>query len=260
MSRGRIRGLTACVVATLLPAASAVAEHGVAQPVQLPAPAAIGQTVYSQAVIQTTIDGGEVTLQLASSSSVTDVAGDGSYTARSVINAVEVTNAPASANVTSWGFDDLAGSAYDRAYAASGAPLTAPSRSTGAESLVLDSVSLVSVGFPAAPVAIGDSWTVDGRISSHGMTFDVTYQCRLAVVVDGTYSVDVSYAEGFSASVDGATSEGTISGTGTLSGSLANPLLLWGGVNQTIDGVRTEGNSATTLRQDTSIALQASEG
>ena len=77
---------------------------------------------------------------------------------------------------------------------------------------------------------------------------------------DGTYSVDVSYAEAFHASVDGATSEGTISGTGTLSGSLANPLLLWGGLNQTIEGVRTTGNSASALRQDTSITLQASEG
>lgn len=259
LSSGRVRGLIACVVAALAPAAGVVAEQRVEQPVQLPAPAAQGQTAATRAVIQSTIDGGEVTLQLATSSYVTNVAVDGSFTARSVIDAVEVTNAPASADVMSWGFDDLEGSTYQRAYASSGAPLTAPSRSAGAESLILDSISMVSLGFPATPVAVGDLWTVGGRISSHGMTFDVTYQCRLAVVVDGTYSVDISYAESFSASADGAGYEGTISGTGTLSGSLTNPLLVWGGLNQTIDGVRTEGNSATTLRQDTSIALQASE-
>ena len=227
---------------------------------QLPAPAEVGQAAHSQADIQTTIDGGQVTLQLVTSSSVTSVAGDGSYTAHSIIDAVEVMNAPASANVTSWGFDALVGSSFDRTFAASGAPLTAPTRAVTAQSLILDSVSMVSLGFPPTPVAVGDSWTVAGRISSHGMAFDVTYQCRLAAVDDGTYSVDVSYAEGFSASVAGATSEGTISGTGTLSGSLANPLLLWGALNQTIDGVRTTGTSATTLRQDTSITLQASEG
>lgn len=260
MSRGRLWRVTACVVAALLPASGAVAEHSAGPPVQLPAPASEGQSARSQAVIQTTVDGGEVTLQLATSSYVANVAADGSYTARSTINAVAVTNAPASADVASWGLDDLEGSTFDRAYAASGAPLTAPSRSVSAQSLILDSVSMVSLGFPETPVAVGDSWTAAGRISSHGMTFDITYQCRLATVTDGAYSVDVSYTEGFSAAVDGATTEGTISGTGTLSGSLANPLLLWGGLNQTIDGVRTDGNSATTLRQDTSIQLQASEG
>jgi hypothetical protein len=243
-----------------VPVGGAVAEHSVAQPVQLPAPAAVGQTARSEAIIQTTIDDGEVTLQLVTSSSVTSVAGDGSYTAHSVIEAVEVTNAPASANVNSWGFGALEGSSFDRTFAASGAPLTAPSRSATAQSLVLDSISMVSLGFPATPVGVGDSWTIDGRIVSHGMTFGVTYQCRLAAVAGGTFSVDVSYAEGFNASADGVTAEGTISGTGTLSGSLTNPLMLWGGLNQTIDGVQTAGNSATTLRQDTSITLQASEG
>jgi hypothetical protein len=260
LSRGRFRGLTACTVAALLPAGNAVAQHSVAQPVQLPAPAAVGQAALSQSVIQTTIDGGEVTLQLVTSSQVTSVAANGSYTATSIIEAVDVTNAPASANVTSWNVNDLVGSSFDRTFAASGAPLTAPTRSATAQSVILDSVSMVSLGFPAAPVAVGDSWTVDGRIVSHEMTFDVTYQCRLAAVADGTYSVDVSYAQGFNASFDGVTAEGTISGTGTLSGSLANPLMLWGALNQTIDGVRTTGTSATTLRQDTSITVQAAEG
>jgi hypothetical protein len=260
LSRRRIRGLTACFAAALLPAGAAVAEHNVPQPIQLPAPAAVGQSARTQADIQTTIDGGQVTLRLVTSSSITRVAGNGSYTAHSVIDAVEVMNAPASADVRSWGFDNLEGSSYDRTFSASGAPLTTPSRSVPAQSLILDSVSMVSLGFPAAPVALGDAWTVAGRISSDGMAFDVTYQCRLAALADGTYSVDVSYAEAFNASVDGVTSEGTISGTGTLSGSLANPLLLWGGLNQTIEGVRTTGNSASALRQDTSITLQASEG
>jgi hypothetical protein len=259
-SKGRIRGLTACFVAALLPAGGAVAEHSVPQPIQLPAAAVVGQAARSQADIQTTIDGGQVALRLVTSSSITSVAGNGSYTAHSVIDAIEVMNAPASADVRSWGFDDLEGSSFDRTFAASGAPLTTPTRSAPAQSLILDSVSMVSLGFPAGPVGVGDSWTVGGHISSHGMAFDVTYQCRLAAVADGAYSVDVSYAEAFNASVGGATSEGTISGTGTLSGSLSNPLLVWGGLNQTIDGVRTTGTSATPLRQDTSITLQASEG
>ena len=95
------------------------------------------------------------------------------------------------------------------------------------------------------------------RIVSDGMSFDVTYQCRLASVVDGAYSVDVSYAAGFSAPVEGGVAEGTIAGTGTIGGSLANPLIVSGGLNQTIDGVVTVGNTASTMRRDTSITLSS---
>ena len=259
MTRGRVRGVFACTLASLVPTASAVAEHRVSPAVQLPAPAIEGQRAIAEAAIQTTIDDGQVSLQLVTTSSVTDVAGDGSYTARSVIEAVEVTNAPASADVMSWRFDDLVGTSYDRLYAATGSPLNSATRSASPRSLVLDSISMVSLGFPTTPVDVGDSWTVAGRISSAGMGFDVTYQCRLASVADGTYSVDVSYAEGFSAGLGGGVAEGTISGTGTLSGSLANPLVLWGSLNQTIDGVVTTGNSAAAMRQDTFITLTSSE-
>jgi hypothetical protein len=213
----------------------------------------------TDAVIQTTIDDGEVSLELVTSSSVTDVADDGSYTAHSVIEAVEVTNAPASADVTSWRFDELVGTSYERRHAATGAPLTSAWRSASSQAMLLDSISMVSLGFPTTPVDVGDSWTVAGRISHDGMTFDVTYQCRLASVGGRAYSVDVSYAESFRAAHESGLAEGTISGTGTLSGSLANPLVLWGGLNQTIDGVVTTGNSAAAMRQDTSIILNSSE-
>ncbi len=86
------------------------------------------------------------------------------------------------------------------------------------------------------------------------------YQCRLASVADGTYTVDVSYAENFSAPVEGGTADGTISGTGTLNGSLANPLVVWGGLNQTIDGVATINGGATPMRRDTSVTLTSNGG
>jgi hypothetical protein len=235
--------------------ASAAAESGAPAPVQLPAPASVGQAVRTEASIQTIIDGGPVSLYLATSSAVIAVAGDGSYTAESTIESVDVTNAPASADVMSWGFDTLEGSTFERTYARTGAPLTLATRSVNAQSLVLDAVSMASIGFPTDPVVVGDSWTVGGVIANDGMSFTVTYQCRLASVVDGTFAVDVSYAEGFSTPVEGGVAEGTISGTGTLNGSLANPLVVSGGLNQTIDGVVTVGDTATMLRRDTSITL-----
>jgi hypothetical protein len=252
--------LAACVVATLVPAAGATAEHSVLDVVELPAPAAVGQRAIADATVATTIDGGTATLRLVTSSSIIDVGDDGSYTARSLIESVEVTNAPASADVTSWGLDDLEGTSFDRLYDPSGAPVTLTRRSPAPRSFVLDSMSMVSLGFPTSPIEVGDSWTVTGRIASEGMTFGVTYRCRLKSVSDVAYDVDVSYAEGFTITLPSGTAEGTISGTGTLRGSLLNPLVLSGGLHQTIDGVVTTGNAATAMRHDTSITINSSGG
>lgn len=239
---------------------ASAAVDSAAEPIRLPAPAAVGQAARTETAIQTTIDGGPVSLLLATSSSVTDVNNDGSYVARSVIDSVAVTNAPASADISTWGFSRLEGVSFDQAYASTGTPLGGGSRSFDAQSLVLDSVAMTSFGFPVEPVVVGDSWNVDGRIGSDGVDFTVTYQCRLVAVVGSTYTVDVSYAETFSADVDGGIAEGTISGTGTLSGLLDNPLAVWGELNQTIDGVTTINGTATPMRRDTSVTLTTTEG
>jgi len=233
---------------------------GAVEPIRLPGPAAVGQTARTETAIQTTIDGGPVSLLLATSSAITAVNGDGSYVARSVIDSVAVTNAPASADISTWGFGRLEGVAFDQAYASTGTPLAGGSRSIDAQSLVLDSVAMASVGFPAQPVGVGDSWTVAGQIGSEGVSFTVTYQCRLVTVVGDTYTVDVAYAETFRAEIDGGVAEGTIAGTGTLSGLLDNPLAVWGQLNQTIDGVTMIDGTATPMRRDTSVALNTTEG
>lgn len=277
ISSSRMRGLIVASIAVLVPMSSPVgagqaasssltvhrptpAQHSAAEPVQLPAPAAVGQASSTETAIQTTLEGGPVSLLVSTSSSVTSVNDDGSYVAQSVIDSVAVTNAPASADIAAWGFGRLQGVSFEQGYAATGVPISGGSRAVDAETLVLDSVAMASVGFPADPVVVGDSWNVNRRIGNEGTVFTVTYQCRLASVVGGTYTVDVSYAENFTAYVDGGVVEGTISGSGTLSGSLANPLVIWGGLNQTIDGVTTVDGTATPMRRDTSVSVTATGG
>lgn len=253
---GTARKMTALSLAALVPSGGAlVDEHSASAPVQLPAPAAVGQGTTTEAVIETTVDGGPVSLHLVTTSLVTAVRPNGAYTARSVIDSLEVTNAPASADVSSWGFRELQGATFNRTYASTGRPLNLATRSVGEQALVLDAVSMAYVGFPTEPIRVGDSWTVEGRIASGGWTYDVAYHCRLAAVLDGSYSVDISYVDGFSYAVDNGSAEGTISGTGTLSGSLENPLVVSGRLNQTIDGIVTVDDSATPMRTDTSITL-----
>ena len=233
---------------------------GVATPIKLPAPAAIGQVAYVQVAIQTTIDGGPVNLALSTSSSVTNVNGDGSFTSRSTIDSVDVTNAPASADISAWGFDEVQGVSFVQSFASTGRPVDNISRSVDAKSLILDFVSMSYIGFPASAIFVGDSWNVDGTIGSDGLAFHVTYQCRLAAVANDSYTIDVSYAANFSSPIAGGVADGTISGSGTLTGSLANPLVVSGGLNQTIDGVRTVDGAATPMRTDTSVTLTAIGG
>ncbi len=260
VSSSRIRGWVAISLGALVPVSGVVGAGSTSPSVQLPAPAVVGQAAYLEATIQTTIEGGPVSLSLATSSSITDVGGDGSYTARSTIDSVAVTNAPASADVGAWGFTAVQGMSFDQSYAATGTPIDTTTRSVDAQSLIVDFVSMAYIGFPATAVRVGESWNVEGTIGSDGLTFDVTYQCRLASVVGGSYSVDVSYAENFSSPVLDGIVDGTISGTGTLTGSLANPLVVSGGLNQTIDGVRMVNGAATPMRTDTSVTLTARGG
>lgn len=257
--------ISAVGVGPALPSAAAddrptPADHALAEPVELPAPAAVGQAALTETAIQTTIGGGPVSLVFTMSSAVTDVNNDGSYVARSVIDSVAVTNAPASADVSAWGFDRLQGVSFDQRYASTGTPIASQSGVVDAQSMLRDSVGIASVGFPTEPVTIGDSWQVEGRIRSQSLVVPVTYQCRLVSVVDHTYVLDVSYAQNFSAAVADGVAEGTISGTGTLSGSLANPLVVSGGLNQTIDGVAIIDGMATPMRRDTSVTITATGG
>ncbi len=126
-------------VAALVPVSgvAGASASGATIPIQLPAPAAVGQVAETQAAIQTTVDGGPVSLSVLTSSSVTAVHGDGSYVAHSVLDEVEVTNAPASADIRAWGFADLQGLSFDQRYAATGTPLPNNSRSVDARSIIV---------------------------------------------------------------------------------------------------------------------------
>ena len=228
--------------------------------IQLPGSPYVGQTADSELEIQTTIDGAPVSLLVSSSSTVGTVYAGGAFIARHFIDSVAVTNAPASADVAALDFEQLTGTSFDQAYSRTGAPTERNVSSLNSRSPVLDAMSLVSVGFSSGPVSVGESWVFDGRIRSEGLTFEVTYQCRLAGVVDGTFTVDVSYAENFSADVNGGVVEGTVSGTGVFNGSTRNPLVLSGRLNQTINGATTIDGAATPMRRDTSVTVTSTAG
>jgi hypothetical protein len=195
------------------------------------------------------------------STAVTAVnAGDGSYTTRSTISAIEV---PDGAEVAGNAVTNLVSQSFEQSFAGNGAAIpqastlinaaTMPADQQEAGANVVDAVSMAWVGFPAEPVTVGMAWTTSGTIGSHGTEIPVTYQCALTAISDSTYTMSVSYTQAFSQATDDGVIEATIAGAGTIVGSLSNPLVMSATVNQTIDGIQ----GAAPLHSDTSIRLNA---
>jgi hypothetical protein len=242
------------------PGSTTTAAVAASAPVVLPAAAAVGQKVAVDSQINHSTGAGSFQLLVSMSTSVTAVNGDGSYTTRSTISAIEV---PDGAEVAGNAVNNLVSQSFEQSFAGNGAAIpqastlinaaTMPADQQAAGASVVDAVSMVWVGFPAEPVTVGMAWTTPGTVGSHGIEIPVTYQCALTAISDSTYTMSVSYTQGFSHAADDGVIEATIAGAGTIVGSLSNPLIMSATVNQTVDGIQ----GAAPLHSDTSIHLNA---
>ena len=221
-------------------------------PVQLPAPAAVGQQADVVARIAHATAAGSFEVVVSMSTAVTVVNADGSYTTRSTIGMLDV---PVGAEIAGDGVNDLVNQSFEQTFTAGGAAIPQDSTLINATSMsaeqqasgraLVDAVSMVSIGFPAEPVAVGASWTVGrhGRQPRH--TIPVTYHCsltaldRLDVHDGGHLHAAVQPSERTPASI-----EATIAGSGTIVGSVSNPLVVSATLYQTIDGIQGVGAAA----------------
>jgi hypothetical protein len=252
-----VAGRSTQVAAEPVDATSAVA------PVQLPAPATVGQQADVRARIAHATAAGSFEVDVSMSTAVTVVNADGSYTTRSTISTLDV---PVGAEVAGNGVNNLVNQSFEQTFTAGGTAIPQNSTLINATSMpaelqasgraLVDAISMVSVGFPGEPVSVGDSWTVDGTVGSHGITIPVTYHCSLTALTDSTYTMAVSYTQPFSHPAAAGVIEATIAGSGTTVGSLTNPLVASTTLYQTIDGI--EGSAP--LHIDTSIALDGTVG
>jgi hypothetical protein len=228
--------------------------------VDLPAPAVVGQQVEVATQVSHTTAAGRFEISVSMSTAVTAVNADGSYTTRSTIGSVEV---PVGAEVAGDGVTALGTRSFEQSFTATGAAIPDASTLIDAASMtpeqqesgraLVDAVSMISVGFPAEPVAVGASWTSPGNVGSHGTVIPVTYQCRLTALDASTYTMEVSYAKSFSQPSDSGTIEATMAGWGTISGSVSNPLVIAATLNQAIDGIQ----GYEPFHHDTSITVNA---
>jgi len=103
-----------------------------------------------------------------------------------------------------------------------------------AEDLLEQSES-VAFEFPEAPVAVGATWTSDTTISSNGLEFPATYHYELVSLDDESFVIDVTYDSPVDTDVDGMNVTGRISGSGSITGAVDNPLELAYQIEQDAD-------------------------
>ncbi len=241
----------------------------------LPGPTSVGQTASLSAAISVATSGGfggpggvdgSVGLMLTTSIAVTAVNPDGSYTRQTTIQSLNVVDAPAGADAK-LGYDTLVGTTFEQQISANGTPidsslgdgLTGEQRVLGQG--IVDAMDAMVIGFPSTPVSVGSSWTAPGRVGLATIVVPVTYQCRLTSISGDSYTVEVSYAQDVDANASAGTMSGTLSGSGTLNGSVSNPLVVAGTMYQSVDGVLAHNDGAATpVSGDMSITLTSADG
>jgi len=247
---------TVAAVETSVPSGAASAASPA---VKLPAPAAVGQQATVTTRIAHTTDAGRFEVEVSMTTAVTAVnAADGSHTTRSTISTVDV---PVGAEIAGPGVNALVTRSFEQSFTASGAAIPEASTLIDAASMtaeqqqsgraLVDAMSMISVGFPEEPVAVGAAWTSPGTVGSHGSVIPVIYHCRLTALDASTYTMEVSYTQTFSLASEAGAIEATVAGTGSIVGSVSNPLAVSATLHQTIDGIQ----GVEPLHQDTSIAF-----
>jgi hypothetical protein len=206
----------------------------VANAIELPPAATVGQHATSVTRIDVGITAGasEIGLgvELHASTEVVDVGADGGYVTRSTYDDIVLTSGDAATGATA--FDALAGVEFWQMIEGSGrvtsvAPvdrdaLTDEQRSAFAS--VVGNLQGAQTVYPDVPVGLGARWDVEQPVAGDSFPVTAAYHYELTAIEDGRFTIAVSYSSSFDTVVDGVAAAGTVSGLGSIHGSVDNPL------------------------------------
>jgi hypothetical protein len=201
----------------------------------------------------------ELTMRVDATSTVTDVADDGGYTTHQTLDRIAVEDAPEGVDLDELEtqYAALQGATLEQTYDANG--VAGEAHLVDAESLpedartaaadIEESASTAAIYFPAEEVGVGAAWTATQTTSKQGFDITVTYRYQLTALDGDRYEVAISYDDDVDQQVDrdGSTFDvtGSISGGGTASGSVANPLDVATTVDQTLQlDLESDGDTA----------------
>jgi hypothetical protein len=205
-----------------------------ASAVELPPAATAGQTATSMTRIDVGISAGaseiELGVELHASTEVVDVGADGGYVTLSTYDDIVLTSGEAAASAAA--FDALAGVEFRQAIEASGRvtsvapvePDALTDEQRGAFASVVGNLQGAQTVYPDVPVGVGARWSVEQAVSGDSFPVTASYHYELTAIDDGRYTIAVSYSSTFDTVVDGVAAAGTVSGLGSINGSVGNPL------------------------------------
>ena len=104
---------------------------------------------------------------------------------------------------------------------------SSPTRSTdeqrGAFASVVGNLQGAQTVYPDEPVGVGARWNVEQAVSGDSFPVTASYHYELTAIDDGRYTIAVSYSSTFDTVVDGVAAAGTVSGLGSINGSVGEP-------------------------------------
>lgn len=215
--------------------------------ITLPPAAAVGQRAVSVTTFDVSIVATGIQLDLAirldMKSEITELTADGGYVAVTTIDEVELTEVPPGVDVSTLGYDAVTGVQFQQTIDARGKTLS--TELLDAESLT-DAARAAAEGFtgnlqsaqfvyPSEPVGPGAKWTAELEVATEGFAVPATYMYEITEIADGRYTIAVSYESTFDTTIEGQAATGTVTGLGSVAGSVDNPLAMSVTLGQTID-------------------------
>ncbi|MGH3448309.1 MAG: DUF6263 family protein [Nocardioidaceae bacterium] len=181
----------------------------------------------------------EVPMEMDYRSKIVKVGGDGSYTAETTIS--DITIVDPSGEMTDLAgvkdqFEDLGGVRYRQHFAEDGssnppemvesAELTSTQLQTAHQ--FVDSIASTPATYPSKPVGKGATWEATKNVKKNGIELSVTTEYTLVKVTGDSFKLKLTQDVPIDTTVDSDGTDvdvsGDLQGSGTITGSLKNPL------------------------------------
>ncbi len=238
--------------------------------ITLPAPPEVGQSVQTTMAIDMDLafdDGGtstEVAVGLAMdlTMEVTAVSADGGYVTLLTLDAVEITDMPDGADSSAVPCVGVEGLQLEQTLDRAGNTLSLEPVGTGLGGADMACVqqftstqSQSAVVFPAEPIGPGASWSADVVVENQGIELPVSYHYTLSDVSNGRYTIEATLDSDIDITQGGVDVTGTMAGSGTTTGAVANPLDVSSTFRVTTDMVSSIDGTDMAMSMDMNIEL-----
>jgi hypothetical protein len=202
-------------------------------------------------------DEASIGLTMAVTSEVTEVLSDGGFVALTSIDGVEATELPDGTDPSTVPCVGVSGLQLEQTFDAAGNTSSVQPVDTGLDTAALECVeeftstqTQSTVVFPAEPIGPGASWTADLVFRNQRIEIPVTYHYALVHVADGRYTIDVTLEFDVDVSRNRLPATGTLSGSGTVSGAIDNPMDVATSFEMTMDLTSSMGGRDLTMSID----------